>query len=312
MRITDIIPDIHGQLEKLLCALHRLGWHRTASGWSHPDPERSILFLGDFIDRGPQNAGVLKLVRELVDAGKARAVMGNHELNAVLFHSFHPDDGLPLRPHAEKNIRQHRAFLNEFAIGAEETREAIVWMASLPVFFDAGEFRAVHACWSNFAIDRLKSMTDGGVLSEGQFVRSAGRDEADEVFRLVETTTKGPEARLPDGRGISDKEGIIRHKVRMKWWVKDAANWRDIAISVPNVDELPDGAPADGFDYEPYPSEDKPVFFGHYWLRGEPEVQKHNALCLDYSAGLEGPLASYEHRSGDTKIYRERIRLHPV
>jgi hypothetical protein len=310
MTTTDIIPDIHGQLEKLLFALRRLGWRRTAAGWVHPDPGRRILFLGDFIDRGPDNAGVLRTVRELMDTDKADAVMGNHELNAVLFHSVHPEDGLPLRPHMEKNIRQHRAFLNEFDLGAPDTREVIAWMASLPLFIDTGEFRAVHASWTASAIGRLTELTENGVLSEEHFVRSAGRDEADEVFRIVETTTKGPEARLPAGCGVSDKEGVLRTNVRMKWWVDRADKWRDIAISVPNMEELPEGAPEGGFDYESYPQEEKPVFFGHYWLQGTPEVQARNVLCLDYSAGLDGPLASYEHRSGDMVVHADRIRMH--
>jgi hypothetical protein len=36
----------------------------------------------------------------------------------------------------------------------------------------------------------------------------------------------------------------------------------------------------------------KPVFFGHYWLPGPPELELPNALCLDFSAGKDGPLAA--------------------
>lgn len=51
MGTIDIIPDIHGQIAKLRAALGALGWRRSATGWVHPDPERTIVFLGDFIDR---------------------------------------------------------------------------------------------------------------------------------------------------------------------------------------------------------------------------------------------------------------------
>lgn len=87
MGTVDIIPDIHGQIAKLRGALDALGWRRSPAGWIHPDPERTIVFLGDFIDRGPENRAVIHLVRDLIDNGKARAIMGNHELNALHFHS---------------------------------------------------------------------------------------------------------------------------------------------------------------------------------------------------------------------------------
>lgn len=308
MTTTDLIPDIHGQFEKLRAALDNLGWRKSPAGWVHPDPDRELFFLGDFIDRGPDNAGVIKIVRELIDAGKARAVMGNHELNAILFHSTHPDDGLPLRSHSEKNVRQHRAFLNEFEPGSRETRDVLCWMAGLPLFVDAGEFRAVHASWDRGAIDRLRAMTGNGVLPEELFVRAAGRDLDDEVFKLVERTTKGPDARLPDGWGISDKEGVVRRDVRLKWWEHEATTWKELAISVHDPDELPEGR-ADS-DIEPYGADEKPIFFGHYWLEGEPQVQSDNVMCLDYSAGLDGPLVTYEFRRGDNMIYRDRIRVH--
>ena len=89
----DFIPDIHGQSVKLCALLERLGWRRTPAGWVNDAPTREIVFLGDFIDRGPDNAGVIAAVRSLIDSGKARAVMGNHELNAIHYHSVDPKTG---------------------------------------------------------------------------------------------------------------------------------------------------------------------------------------------------------------------------
>ena len=48
MTITDIIPDIHGQAEKLFLALKNLGWQRNGTTWLHPERDRQIVFLGDF------------------------------------------------------------------------------------------------------------------------------------------------------------------------------------------------------------------------------------------------------------------------
>ena len=38
MSITDIIPDIHGQAEKLRVALKNLGWWRNGTTWLHSEP----------------------------------------------------------------------------------------------------------------------------------------------------------------------------------------------------------------------------------------------------------------------------------
>jgi Calcineurin-like phosphoesterase len=294
--LHDIIPDIHGQADKLDNLLGQLGWQRRATGWHHAEPNRRILFLGDYIDRGPQNARALRTVRSLVDSGRASALMGNHELNAIHFHTLNPDDGEPLRAHNPKNLRQHAQFLRDFPIGAPETAQAIGWIATLPLYLATEGFRAVHACWNESVIAKLRAVTDHGVLGPEQIMRTA--DEGDDLYRLVETTCKGPEERLPDGQFFVDKDGTERGEVRVKWWAGGARSWSEIAMCVPDPDALPTGPlPAD-LRAQTYPSGAKPVFFGHYWLSGALTLQAHNAICLDYSAGKNGPLVAYRQDDG--------------
>jgi predicted MPP superfamily phosphohydrolase len=140
-------------------------------------PTREIVFLGDFIDRGPENAAVIRTVRSLMDAGKARAVMGNHELNALHYHT--PDlnrEREYLRPHTLKNQHQHAAYLREYPLGAR-TQEVLGWMTSLTLFLEAEAFRAVHACWDEASIAALADVTDGGVLTEAQIARAVDRQD---------------------------------------------------------------------------------------------------------------------------------------
>ena len=61
------IGDVHGRLDLLRLAAQRF-------------PDRHLVLLGDYVDRGPDSAGVLALVRELVTAGRATALAGNHDL----------------------------------------------------------------------------------------------------------------------------------------------------------------------------------------------------------------------------------------
>jgi len=49
-----------------------------------------VIFLGDFIDRGPKIREVLESVRSMVYEQAALAVMGDHELNALAFHTEDP------------------------------------------------------------------------------------------------------------------------------------------------------------------------------------------------------------------------------
>ena len=81
----DIIGDIHGHADKLEELLLKLGYTKNHKQYSHR--ERKALFLGDYIDRGPKSHEVLKIVKHMVDGGHAIALMGNHEYNAICFHT---------------------------------------------------------------------------------------------------------------------------------------------------------------------------------------------------------------------------------
>ncbi|MFT5682459.1 MAG: protein phosphatase [Myxococcota bacterium] len=76
----DIIGDIHGCHDELRTLLGRLGWDLATL--RHPEG-RTAVFLGDLVDRGPDSPGVLKLVMDMVDAGGALCVPGNHEVKLL-------------------------------------------------------------------------------------------------------------------------------------------------------------------------------------------------------------------------------------
>ncbi|WP_338886296.1 polynucleotide kinase-phosphatase [Rhodococcus sovatensis] len=84
----DVIGDIHGCLGELTTLLTTLGYRvrrdddGRAIGAVPPDG-RTAVFLGDFVDRGPDSAGVLRLVMGMVGSGGALAVPGNHEHKLV-------------------------------------------------------------------------------------------------------------------------------------------------------------------------------------------------------------------------------------
>ena len=79
----DVIGDIQGHFDKLIGLLSRMGYSEVGGVWRHP--ERTAVFVGDLIDRGPRQVGVVDLVRGMVEAGAAHCVMGNHEFNALAY-----------------------------------------------------------------------------------------------------------------------------------------------------------------------------------------------------------------------------------
>ena len=324
--MLDIIPDIHGRADRLEAALRALGYAERNGAWRARG--RTALFLGDLIDgRASEEARTLSIVRAMVEAGTARCLMGNHELNAIHYH-WPKDEGGPLRPHDEKNWEQHAAFLAEHPLGSPEAREAIDWMMALPLAVEIEDLRAVHACWSEDAIVTIRKHgevheSDGArALHLGrEALRAAAMPTKKQkeggavptpLAHATETALKGPEVPLPDGASFRDKTGHERHDVRIAWWREGARTYRDAAISVPpdRMERIPDVPLASSVPI--YPADAPPVVFGHYWMTWPGDLtlpQAPNALCLDFSAGRDGPLVTYAHEEG-APLDTARLRKH--
>jgi hypothetical protein len=57
----DIIGDIHGHADPLHQLLKLMDYREIDGVYYHH--ERKVMFLGDFIDRGPEQVEVLRIVR---------------------------------------------------------------------------------------------------------------------------------------------------------------------------------------------------------------------------------------------------------
>jgi len=288
----DLIGDIHGQHDKLVAILLGLGYRARGgySGWSHPEG-RKVIFLGDYIDRGPKVREVLHEVRGMIDAGDALAIMGNHEYNAILYQM--PDgNGGWLRARWGKNTENHSVSLAAFAGREDEWADWIEWMKRLPMFLDLGGLRAVHASWDARRIDWLR----GQDLADEGFLR-ASVDKTSPAHRAVENVLKGPELDLPEGQFYYDKERVPRTRIRARWWDLPDGPAPVGHLAMPEPFEAGGEVPADEIRRLPnYGLDEPPVFFGHYWMpptRAKAPLAP-NLASLDYSAGLgEAPLVAY-------------------
>lgn len=150
---TIAIGDVHGdlcQLERLLDRLPPL------------DANDTLVFLGDYLDRGPDSAGVIDLVsRGMIWRSDARvvALRGNHEdawLRVI-------DEGWDDFVHPPQNgcLAAYRSFargapahrgdaptsveLDLMLAGSFFPEDVVAWMRSLPYFWEDDHAIYVHA-----------------------------------------------------------------------------------------------------------------------------------------------------------------------
>jgi hypothetical protein len=299
----DFIGDIHGHADKLEALLEKMGYSKKDGVYQHST--RKAFFVGDYIDRGPKIRETLEIVRGMIENGFAIGLMGNHEYNAVCFH-YERKDGGHLRRHKITNILQHAKTLKAFHNRDEEFKDYLEWFKTLPLFYETNEFRAVHACWDHQNIDLLKSrLQNQHLLTEELFFESA-LHKSDFHF-AIEDTLKGKEITLPNGKTFLDKENTVRRETRIKWW-EDPLKTSYKNISIEPLDTLPDTSVDASFlkSTNFYEEDKKPVFFGHYWLKGNPSINRNNICCLDYSVAKEGKLVAYRF-DGEQVLSNEKL-----
>jgi hypothetical protein len=309
MNAYDIIGDIHGQSEKLISLLHRLGYCEDEGAWRHPT--RKALFVGDFVDRGPGQLATLSIVRAMVESGSAEAVMGNHEFNAIAWHTPDPmEEGEYLRRHTQKNRGQHQTFLDEVGEHTALHDEWISWFMTLPLWIEKPGLRVVHACWHPQHMATLAHLMGPGQTLTMELVVAASR-KGSEAYEALEAVCKGLEIKLPHPISFTDNQGIVRTSTRVRWWDETAVTYRDAAmIGASEAAQLPDIAIPESarvlYDQE------KPLFFGHYWLTGTPGVLSPKACCVDYSAARSGqPLVAYRWDGEQDLIDENMIAIFP-
>jgi hypothetical protein len=202
--------------------------------------------------------------------------------------------------YGDKNRRQHEAFLAAVE-GTRHHNELVDWFLTLPLFLDLPGIRLVHACWHPAALAFLRPyLTDENKLTAETMVR-ASREPEDHmekdapeltVFKAVEAVLKGIEVPLPAPHKFWDKDGYERDRVRVRWWDNEATDYRRAAMLPPEERaEFPQSR------IPPFAlirhDGDKPVFVGHYWLIGTPELLSDKVACVDYSVAKRGKLVAY-------------------
>lgn len=292
----DIIGDIHGCSLTLKELLDKLGYAADDQGIyrygkvNENGRKRTVIFLGDFIDRGPFQREVLSIVEPMIRVGSAMSVMGNHEYNAIAYATSIKEPGKFLREHSEKNKDQHKAFLNEYEFDSPDHKAVITWFKSLPLWIDLGGLRIIHACWDWKIIDKI-----GKPVLTDNLLRSSC-DKEKWQYEAIEIILKGKEIPLPGSHRFYDKDGNPRHDIRVRWWDQTADTYRKAFFGPESArTHIPDDKIAGDHLIE-YSHDAPPVFLGHYWMDDEiPEPLAPNIACNDYSVAKPGgKLVAYQ------------------
>jgi len=169
----DIVGDIHGEYQALVQLLGHLGY--DAEG-RHADG-RTLVFVGDFCDRGPDSPAVLALAQRLVQAGRAVAVLGNHEINLLREDA---KDGSGWFFDA-RMVRDHDKYAPTARPTPAQRRSIVEFLSVLPIALERDDLRVVHAAWQDAQIEAARLLPLGSVRSEYDHWEHAASRQARET-----------------------------------------------------------------------------------------------------------------------------------
>ena len=302
--IYDIIADVHGEGERLHLLLKKLGYSRRGSVFSQPGHQ--AVFLGDLIDRGPQEKMALTTVMAMHESGAALCILGNHEYNAVTWDAVNPLTGSHYRSHSIKHRQQHEAYLREIGNDTAFNQRVIQWFQTLPFTVTVGGLICVHACPDQLSLDMLSKACPEMVFSKNNrrfFTECATRGTV--LGQALARVICGIEFPAPDGRSFMDPYGQLRTECRMRWWAKHPKTYGEasfpediknplwsLPISDPSI--LPPVSWNTSFL----------VACGHYDLpyRSRPFALSARCTSIDFGVASGGPLVSYRYEGEDVFI----------
>lgn len=127
-----VVGDIHGCQAHLRALLSRMDWT--------PDSGDLLLFLGDYIDRGPKSFEVVETILELIEKAPNDVItlMGNHE---KMFLDFLSGEELP-HLFANGMAETVRDYCRD---GRELNADHLMFYRNLRLFYETDDYIFVHA-----------------------------------------------------------------------------------------------------------------------------------------------------------------------
>lgn len=303
----DLIGDIHGCGKTLEVLLKQLGYSKQKGVYAHP--QRKVVFIGDIVDRGPNIRLACQIVYDMVQAGHAHIVMGNHEYNLITYCTKAPKGfkHSHLREHSKRNTFVVEQTLEQYANYPHDFKQMLEWFVEIPLFMEFDHFRAVHACWDQNMIKQYIAQYGGNQLTSDMLFESV--DTESFLYQFLDRSLRGTSLKLPNKQVVESKDGMRRRFFRTKFWYKNPKTYGDVVFQ---PDPLPKELDTRLLSEKEkkqilyYPKEEKILFLGHYWMSGIPTPITPNIACIDYSAVKYGRLAAYRMNT-EKKLHRARF-----
>ena len=292
----DLIGDIHGHADVLDRLPRHWGTGGSTGFTTRPGPRS---FSATTSTAGPTSGGPWRRSRPW----SSRTTRRHGEPRVQRDRLVHAEAGPAGRPARHR----HSSRLIEPTLQAIDHGQDD-WLDWVDDFqrLESKRLRAVHACWNEAAARHLQELLDpsDGVLEESPMQATCERGTAS---CAIEQLLKGEEVPLPD-EIMTDPEDPPSH-ILARWFESPVGRtYRDYAMTTddrfPTLEIPREAIPA---DFVPYGTDERPIFVGHYWMRGDvPRRLAPNVACLDWSVARGGPLVAYRF-DGEAEIDEGRF-----
>mmetsp|Transcript_13764 Transcript_13764/g.26692 ORF Transcript_13764/g.26692 Transcript_13764/m.26692 type:complete len:261 (-) Transcript_13764:86-868(-) len=146
LRSIFAIGDLHGDADcgKFWVEKTGLVQHNEDNQWNWIGDDHSVLiFMGDYIDRGPQSREVLRMVKELTEAFPDRvvALLGNHEMHYLWDRTRYQDEFFQY-PYSVVHPEEFFLWVNATRAEREEADSELLppLFSALKVVYDSPRF----------------------------------------------------------------------------------------------------------------------------------------------------------------------------
>lgn len=291
----DIVGDIHGEIDALESLIHHLGYQNDGR---HPE-NRKLVFVGDFIDRGPDSPQVLRRIQQWVANGNAFAILGNHEIN-LLANDAKDGSGWYFPQQYPIDQKRYRYQMME-----ETEKSALVdFLNTLPIALERKDLRIIHALWQPEKIQQLRLLEENITPQQAYFHFEKLRKEAIRLESWFEQYQQEHHYYHHHCRIETEPMPMMESIALRDLFCNDFNPLRSLTCGTENFAKKPFFAAgrwrmttrtAWWNDYQ----ETTPVIIGHYWRQWQPETPqtlfpeppnawlgaKKNVFCVDYSVG---------------------------
>ena len=234
IRYNYVIGDVQGCFEALKALLKKIQFDAD---------QDFIWFAGDLVARGENSVGVIRFIKKLVDAGVAKTVLGNHDLNLLAV-------ARGIKPIKDKdNIAD--------VIHALESDDLIDWLRKQPLCLFPNE----HTVLTHAGIPNIWTAEQAATLAKEVEAAIAHED-----FNVVDTFLKEMYGKTPD-IWSDDLEGnarlrcITNYLTRMR--LIDENGRLEFSFKESLDDSMPEGF-RPWFEFDSQAAKTHQVVFGHW------------------------------------------------